>query len=51
VEIPPHLQKAFGKYIGKKLPLNDRRACPELGNLVDKIRGQQEMAAATATAK
>ncbi len=48
--IPAFLEGYLGKYVGRTFPASDRRACPELSNLLHQIRGQQEMAVATATA-
>jgi hypothetical protein len=50
VEVPSHLQDILGECIGKQLPLNCR-SFPELDDMLHRIYGQQEMAAATATAK
>jgi len=48
VEVPQHLQEVFGGSVGKKFPFNDCRECPDLGDVLDKIRNQQEMVATTA---
>lgn len=50
VELPPHLDDAFGKFMGKKFPVGDLRQAREFGDLISKIRGEMEMAAATADA-
>jgi hypothetical protein len=49
VETPPHLRELFGETTGMKFPINRRDTL--LGDLVNKIKGQTEMVAATATAK
>ena len=48
VEVPSHLREHLGNYVGKKFLTNDRRAFPELSDLISKIRAQQEMAATVA---
>lgn len=48
--VPPHLQDVFGQFEGKRFPMDGNyQECPELGDLLDEVQGQQEMAAATAT--
>ena len=47
-EIPPHLQGILGNYVGKKFPIDDYRGCPDLGDLMESIKGQCQMAATTA---
>lgn len=47
VEVPPHLQLAFGSFAGKRFPADNHQICPEVSDLLGKIRGQREMVAAT----
>ena len=47
LEVPEHLNEYLGNITGKKFPINHRDTL--LGELIQKIKGQTEMAAATAT--